>query len=135
MLLPGRASVSKAHRSPGPCFHPEAMTTEGGRGQASIALAWQIPGLARSAPLLPNLHQIAQDYGQDPAFTAILDNMDIFLEIVTNPDGFAFTHSKVQAFSSSWGKQGGPLSSEPHKLLTPNLNSQKLREGQTDLSS
>ncbi|KAM5302655.1 carboxypeptidase A1 [Glossophaga mutica] len=38
--------------------------------------------------------KITQDYGQDPAFTSILDNMDIFLEIVTNPDGFAFTHSK-----------------------------------------
>ncbi|XP_066118405.1 carboxypeptidase A1 [Saccopteryx bilineata] len=37
--------------------------------------------------------KITQDYGQDPAFTAVLDNMDIFLEIVTNPDGFAFTHS------------------------------------------
>nr|KAF6418125.1 carboxypeptidase A1 [Rousettus aegyptiacus] len=38
--------------------------------------------------------KITQDYGQDPAFTAILDNVDIFLEIVTNPDGFAFTLSK-----------------------------------------
>ncbi|XP_059567778.1 carboxypeptidase A1 [Myotis daubentonii] len=38
--------------------------------------------------------KITQDYGQNPAFTAILDKMDIFLEIVTNPDGFAFTHSK-----------------------------------------
>ncbi|XP_024410884.1 carboxypeptidase A1 [Desmodus rotundus] len=38
--------------------------------------------------------KITQDYGQDPALTSILDSMDIFLEIVTNPDGFAFTHSK-----------------------------------------
>ncbi|XP_017495864.2 carboxypeptidase A1 [Manis javanica] len=38
--------------------------------------------------------KITEDYGQDPAFTTILDTMDIFLEIVTNPDGFAFTHSK-----------------------------------------
>ncbi|KAK2489232.1 hypothetical protein MC885_019528 [Smutsia gigantea] len=38
--------------------------------------------------------KITEDYGQDPAFTAILDTMDIFLEIVTNPDGFAFTLSK-----------------------------------------
>lgn len=60
--------------------------------------------------------------------------MDIFLEIVTNPDGFAFTHSKVQAFSHSWGKQGSLLASEPHKLLTPKLNPQKLRERQIDLS-
>uniref|UniRef100_A0A8C5JPJ4 Carboxypeptidase A1 n=1 Tax=Junco hyemalis TaxID=40217 RepID=A0A8C5JPJ4_JUNHY len=38
-------------------------------------------------------NKIAKEYGQDPSVTAILDSMDIFLEIVTNPDGFAFTHS------------------------------------------
>jgi len=29
------------------------------------------------------------------ALTAILNKMDIYLEIVTNPDGFAYTHSRV----------------------------------------
>nr|XP_020736343.1 carboxypeptidase A1 [Odocoileus virginianus texanus] len=38
--------------------------------------------------------KFTDDYGQDPTFTAILDSMDIFLEIVTNPDGFVFTHSQ-----------------------------------------
>ncbi|KAM7056031.1 carboxypeptidase A1-like [Acridotheres tristis] len=38
-------------------------------------------------------NKIAKEYGQNPPVTAILDSMDIFLEIVTNPDGFAFTHS------------------------------------------
>ncbi|CAK6434326.1 unnamed protein product [Pipistrellus nathusii] len=38
--------------------------------------------------------KITQDYGTDPGLTAILDSMDIFLEIVTNPDGFVFTHKK-----------------------------------------
>ncbi|NXH52084.1 CBPA1 Carboxypeptidase, partial [Rhabdornis inornatus] len=38
-------------------------------------------------------NKIAKEYGQDLSVTAILDSMDIFLEIVTNPDGFAFTHS------------------------------------------
>ncbi|NXO54570.1 CBPA1 Carboxypeptidase, partial [Aramus guarauna] len=37
--------------------------------------------------------KIAEEYGQDPSITAILDSMDIFFEIITNPDGFAFTHS------------------------------------------
>nr|BAG56880.1 unnamed protein product [Homo sapiens] len=59
--------------------------------------------------------KITQDYGQDAAFTAILDTLDIFLEIVTNPDGFAFTHSTVPAFSCPWGKQDGPLASKLHK--------------------
>ncbi|NXR55468.1 CBPA1 Carboxypeptidase, partial [Hippolais icterina] len=38
-------------------------------------------------------NKITEEYGQDLSVTAILDSMDIFLEIVTNPDGFAFTHS------------------------------------------
>ncbi|XP_068804196.1 carboxypeptidase A1-like [Struthio camelus] len=38
-------------------------------------------------------NKIAEEYGKDPAVTAILDSMDIFFEIVTNPDGFAYTHS------------------------------------------
>ncbi|KFW02084.1 Carboxypeptidase A1, partial [Eurypyga helias] len=38
-------------------------------------------------------NKIAKEYGRDPSVTAILDSMDIFLEIITNPDGFAFTHS------------------------------------------
>ncbi|NWI91980.1 CBPA1 Carboxypeptidase, partial [Pitta sordida] len=38
-------------------------------------------------------NKIAQEYGRDPRLTAVLDSMDIFLEIVSNPDGFAFTHS------------------------------------------
>ncbi|NXK47729.1 CBPA1 Carboxypeptidase, partial [Chauna torquata] len=38
-------------------------------------------------------NKLAEEYGQDPSVTAILDSMDIFFEIVTNPDGYAFTHS------------------------------------------
>ncbi|XP_018421865.1 PREDICTED: carboxypeptidase A1-like [Nanorana parkeri] len=37
--------------------------------------------------------KIASTYGIDPSLTSILDNLDIFLEIVTNPDGYAYTHS------------------------------------------
>ncbi|KAM6424715.1 uncharacterized protein O9250_002245 [Rhynochetos jubatus] len=38
-------------------------------------------------------NKIAKEYGRDPSVTSILDSMDIFFEIVTNPDGLAFTHS------------------------------------------
>ncbi|NWU93762.1 CBPA1 Carboxypeptidase, partial [Upupa epops] len=38
-------------------------------------------------------NKIATGYGQDPSITAILDSMDVFIEIIANPDGFAFTHS------------------------------------------
>nr|KAF6469187.1 carboxypeptidase A5 [Molossus molossus] len=37
--------------------------------------------------------KIVSEYGKDCILTNILDTMDIFLEIVSNPDGFAFTHS------------------------------------------
>lgn len=40
--------------------------------------------------------QIVTDFGKDPALTTILNKMDIFLEIVTNPDGFYYTHSNVR---------------------------------------
>lgn len=45
-------------------------------------------------PCVPH-PQIVTDYGRDPALTAILNKMDIFLEIVTNPDGFQYTHTRV----------------------------------------
>ncbi|KAF3819352.1 hypothetical protein GH733_013502 [Mirounga leonina] len=37
--------------------------------------------------------KIVSEYGKDSTLTNILNAMDIFMEIVTNPDGFAFTHS------------------------------------------
>uniref|UniRef100_A0A452HUI7 Carboxypeptidase A1 n=1 Tax=Gopherus agassizii TaxID=38772 RepID=A0A452HUI7_9SAUR len=63
--------------------------------------------------------KIVDSYGKDPSLTSILDNLDIFLEIVTNPDGFAFTHTKVfllgrlsrtsrqQACERRWREAGG----------------------------
>ncbi|XP_003475247.1 carboxypeptidase A1 [Cavia porcellus] len=53
--------------------------------------------------------KITEDYGQDPVFTAILDNMDIFLEIVTNPDGFAFTHSKNRLWRKTRSRTAGSI--------------------------
>lgn len=41
--------------------------------------------------------QIVSEYGKDCILTNLLNTMDIFLEIVSNPDGFAFTHSMVRA--------------------------------------
>ncbi|XP_003803360.1 carboxypeptidase A1 [Otolemur garnettii] len=53
--------------------------------------------------------KITQDYGQDSTFTKILDTMDIFLEIVTNPDGFAFTHSKNRMWRKTRSTTPGSL--------------------------
>ncbi|XP_040584653.1 carboxypeptidase A1 [Mesocricetus auratus] len=53
--------------------------------------------------------KITKDYGQDPAFTAILDNLDIFLEIVTNPDGFAYTHKTNRMWRKTRSRTQGSL--------------------------
>ncbi|KAM4677640.1 carboxypeptidase A1-like [Discoglossus pictus] len=37
--------------------------------------------------------KIVKDYGREPSLTATLNKTDIFLEIVTNPDGFVFSHT------------------------------------------
>uniref|UniRef100_A0A3Q2CNQ1 Carboxypeptidase A1 n=1 Tax=Cyprinodon variegatus TaxID=28743 RepID=A0A3Q2CNQ1_CYPVA len=38
--------------------------------------------------------KIVTDYGKDQSLTAILNRMDIFLEIVVNPDGYQYTHTR-----------------------------------------
>lgn len=48
-------------------------------------------------PTLLFFLQIVSEYGKDCILTNLLNTMDIFLEIVSNPDGFAFTHSMVRA--------------------------------------
>ncbi|XP_056307748.1 carboxypeptidase A4 isoform X2 [Danio aesculapii] len=37
--------------------------------------------------------KMASDYGIDPSVTSLLGQMDVYLMIVTNPDGYAFTHT------------------------------------------
>ncbi|NWI10955.1 CBPA1 Carboxypeptidase, partial [Crypturellus soui] len=51
---------------------------------------------------------IAAEHESDEVLASVLEEMDIFLEIVTNPDGFVFTHTKVMAAA------GGP---EPPRVL------------------
>ncbi|KAJ7418981.1 carboxypeptidase A1-like protein [Willisornis vidua] len=51
--------------------------------------------------------QIAEEYGRDPLVTAILDSMDIFLEIVTNPDGFVYTHSNNRLWRKTRSVRAG----------------------------
>uniref|UniRef100_A0A8C9EUA3 Carboxypeptidase A1 n=1 Tax=Pavo cristatus TaxID=9049 RepID=A0A8C9EUA3_PAVCR len=46
---------------------------------------------------------------QDQGLANILDQMDIFLEIVTNPDGFAFTHTSNRMWRKTRSKHSGSL--------------------------
>uniref|UniRef100_A0A3P9JUT0 Carboxypeptidase A1 n=1 Tax=Oryzias latipes TaxID=8090 RepID=A0A3P9JUT0_ORYLA len=45
--------------------------------------------------------KIVTDYGRDPILTDILNGMDILLEIVTNPDGYEYTHTTNRLWRKS----------------------------------
>ncbi|KAM8861207.1 carboxypeptidase A1-like [Synchiropus picturatus] len=62
--------------------------------------------------------KITTDYGRDPVLTAILNKMDIFLEIMTNPDGFAYTQTK----NRMWRKTRKPNSGSSCVGVDPNRN-------------
>nr|XP_046249653.1 carboxypeptidase A1-like [Scatophagus argus] len=62
--------------------------------------------------------KIVTDYGRDPALTAILNKMDILLEIVTNPDGYAYTHSS----NRMWRKTRKPNPGSSCVGVDPNRN-------------
>ncbi|XP_060932612.1 carboxypeptidase A5 [Limanda limanda] len=62
--------------------------------------------------------KIVTDYGSDPALTAILNKMDIFLEIVTNPDGFYYTHNN----NRMWRKTRKPNPGSNCVGVDPNRN-------------
>ncbi|KAL7862836.1 hypothetical protein SRHO_G00118200 [Serrasalmus rhombeus] len=61
---------------------------------------------------------IATSYNRDPALTAILNTFDIFLEIVTNPDGFQFTHTSDRL----WRKTRKPNPGSSCIGVDPNRN-------------
>uniref|UniRef100_A0A8C7RBR6 Carboxypeptidase A1 n=1 Tax=Oncorhynchus mykiss TaxID=8022 RepID=A0A8C7RBR6_ONCMY len=62
--------------------------------------------------------KIVTDYGRDAALTAILDKMDIFLEIVTNPDGYYYTHTS----NRMWRKTRKPNPGSSCIGTDPNRN-------------
>ncbi|KAM6937590.1 carboxypeptidase A5 [Xenentodon cancila] len=62
--------------------------------------------------------KIVKDYGLDPALTEILDNMDIFLEIATNPDGYYYTHTS----NRMWRKTRKPNPGSSCVGVDPNRN-------------
>ncbi|KAM3832241.1 carboxypeptidase A1-like [Vipera latastei] len=52
-------------------------------------------------------NKIFEDHGKDPSLTSILNQFDIFLEIVTNPDGYSFTHTKNRMWRKTRSKRDG----------------------------
>ncbi|RXM31570.1 Carboxypeptidase A5 [Acipenser ruthenus] len=64
------------------------------------------------------LDELATDYGKDAIITSILNEMDIFIEIVTNPDGFYFTHTQ----NRMWRKTRSINSGSSCVGVDPNRN-------------
>uniref|UniRef100_A0A3P8Y821 Carboxypeptidase A1 n=1 Tax=Esox lucius TaxID=8010 RepID=A0A3P8Y821_ESOLU len=62
--------------------------------------------------------KIVTDYGRDTALTSILNKMDIFLEVMTNPDGFAYT----QTSNRMWRKTRKPNPGSSCVGTDPNRN-------------
>ncbi|XP_056307264.1 carboxypeptidase A1-like [Danio aesculapii] len=62
--------------------------------------------------------KIVTDYGRDPVLTDILNSYDIFLEIVANPDGLAYTHSDDRM----WRKTRKPNPGSSCVGVDPNRN-------------
>ncbi|TRY54527.1 hypothetical protein DNTS_033393 [Danionella cerebrum] len=57
-------------------------------------------------------NKIASDYGVDPSVTSLLGQMDIYLMIVTNPDGYVFTHTSNRMWRTGASKD--PCSDSYH---------------------
>ncbi|KFP28346.1 Carboxypeptidase A1, partial [Colius striatus] len=53
--------------------------------------------------------KIVLDHESDESLASILDHFDIFLEIVTNPDGFAFTQTKNRLWRKTRSKRSGSI--------------------------
>ncbi|KAI4881271.1 hypothetical protein NFI96_033790 [Prochilodus magdalenae] len=53
--------------------------------------------------------KIATDYGVDPSVTSLLGQMDIYLMIVTNPDGYVYTHTSNRMWRKTRSENAGSL--------------------------
>ncbi|XP_077328764.1 carboxypeptidase A1-like [Lithobates pipiens] len=62
--------------------------------------------------------KIVSDYGKDASLTATLNKLDIYLEIVTNPDGYVYTHTRDRM----WRKTRSPNSGSTCVGTDPNRN-------------
>ncbi|XP_040019207.1 carboxypeptidase A4 [Gasterosteus aculeatus] len=54
-------------------------------------------------------NKIASDYGTDASLTSLLDTMDIYMLILANPDGYAFTHSDNRMWRKTRSKNQGSV--------------------------
>ncbi|XP_067446674.1 carboxypeptidase A4 [Thunnus thynnus] len=54
-------------------------------------------------------NKIATDYGTDPSLTSLLNTMDIYMLLVANPDGYAYTHSNDRMWRKTRSRNPGSI--------------------------
>ncbi|XP_034542477.1 carboxypeptidase A4 [Notolabrus celidotus] len=52
-------------------------------------------------------NKIATDYGTDPSITSLLKTMDIYMLLLANPDGYAYTHSNDRMWRKTRSRNSG----------------------------
>ncbi|XP_026884594.2 carboxypeptidase A4 [Electrophorus electricus] len=67
-------------------------------------------------------NKMATDYGVDSSVTSLLDQMDVYLMIVNNPDGYVYTHTNVSSFSRMWRKTRSKNPGSVCRGVDPNRN-------------
>ncbi|CAH2275468.1 carboxypeptidase A2 [Pelobates cultripes] len=63
-------------------------------------------------------YKLATDYGKDASITSLLNKFDVFLLVVTNPDGYVYSHST----NRMWRKTRAPNSGSSCVGVDPNRN-------------
>ncbi|XP_074533448.1 carboxypeptidase A4 [Halichoeres trimaculatus] len=54
-------------------------------------------------------NKIATDYGTDASLTSLLNTMDIYMLLLANPDGYAYTHSNDRMWRKTRSKNSGSV--------------------------
>ncbi|KAK9516269.1 hypothetical protein VZT92_024210 [Zoarces viviparus] len=54
-------------------------------------------------------NKIAINYGTDASLTSLLDTMDIYMLLLANPDGYAYTHSNDRMWRKTRSKNSGSV--------------------------
>ncbi|KAM6926025.1 carboxypeptidase A4 [Lycodopsis pacificus] len=54
-------------------------------------------------------NEIAINYGTDASLTSLLDTMDIYMLLLANPDGYAYTHSNDRMWRKTRSKNSGSV--------------------------
>ncbi|XP_058500411.1 carboxypeptidase A4 [Solea solea] len=54
-------------------------------------------------------NKIATDYSKDVSVTSLLNNMDIYMLILANPDGYAYTHSADRMWRKTRSRNSGSM--------------------------